>query len=240
MNCKVYKANQRGYFKNEWLETKYSFSFSDWFDRNRMNFGVLRVFNDDVIKPNSGFGMHPHNDMEIITIVLEGSIKHIDSMNNEEIISKGEIQVMSTGSGIFHSEFNPYSNQLTKLFQIWIYPNKEGINPEYNQSKFDFNNKNNKFLHLIGPKNENYPLTINQNAYLSFANISKNESLRYDIKKTDSGTFIMNIEGKLSIENNILNKRDTIEITDFRNLNIFALEDSKFLLIEVPMERKYA
>jgi len=161
MNKIIHKSNERGYFNHQWLETYHSFSFAGWLNRHKMNFGMLRVLNDDTIASGQGFGMHPHDNMEIITIMLEGEIKHKDSMGNEGVIRENEIQVMSAGSGIMHSEFNNSKSDLCKLLQIWIFPDERDIIPSYNQSSFISEQKTNEIVNLVGPKNSDFKLTIN-------------------------------------------------------------------------------
>lgn len=230
----IYRANSRGHFKNEWLNTKYSFSFADYHDRNRMNFGVLRVLNDDIIKPGTGFGMHPHDNMEIITIPLKGSLKHKDSMGNIQALNPNEVQVMSAGTGIFHSEFNDSDNEEVELFQIWIYPALKNIVPSYDQKVFDTEDAQNKWQLLVsGFETKNGSLTINQNAKISRVFLKAGKELEYKIDNHSLGCFLMVASGEIEIDNEILNHRDTIGITECGQLKIKAKEDSFIINIEV-------
>ena len=235
MKKKIYKAESRGKFRNEWLDTSYSFSFADYFDRNRMNFGALRVLNDDIVQPSQGFGKHPHDNMEIITIPLSGSLSHRDSMGHQQEIGVNEVQVMSAGTGIFHSEFNASPSIEVSLLQIWIYPNSRNIMPRYDQRFFAHENAKNKWQELVsGNYTDVNTLYISQNAFISRAYLTKNESISYNTSKSSLGSFIFIIEGAVEIENEKLGRRDAISLSEIDKFNIKAINDSLILNIEVP------
>jgi redox-sensitive bicupin YhaK (pirin superfamily) len=176
MNKIIHRAAQRGHINHGWLDTYHSFSFAQWYNPEKMGFGALRVINDDTIAPGKGFGMHPHDNMEIITIILAGSLKHRDSMGNEGIIKENEIQAMSSGSGIMHSEFNPSETEYCKLFQIWVLPGKQDIKPRYEQISFDPTGKENRFMTLVSPTKTDNSMFINQDAWFSISNLEKDKA----------------------------------------------------------------
>lgn len=228
----LHRNEERGGGEFNWLKTKFSFSFADYYNQERMGFGKLRVLNDDIIAPKNGFGMHPHSDMEIITIVNEGKLKHEDSLGNSEIITPGMIQVMSAGRGIVHSEVNASENEDLKLFQIWIEPNKKDHLPRHDEKNFDI--KKNKITKIVGgEKNEDF-LFINQAANLFLAEFDKEVLEKIEIEK-DKGLFIFVIKGSIEVDDLKLNKRDSLEISKESSIHIKFLKGSKVLLIEVPI-----
>src|SRR3989344_2363304 len=224
MKKEIQRNSERGKFKNEWLDTKYSFSFSNYYNPKRLGFGKLLVLNDDIIQPLQGFPMHHHNDMEI-TIILEGTLEHKDNIKNIGRIEENEIQTMSAGTGITHSEYNPSKTKETRLLQIWIEPSEEDIEPKYEQKKIEL--KENE-LNLIVNKE------INQDAKLYIGEYTEEKEFNY---KTDNnkGIFIFVIKGKIEVEKETLNERDSIEITETNSINIKTEKNSKILLIEIPM-----
>jgi len=231
----IYKADSRGHFKNEWLNSHFSFSFAEYFDRERMNFGALRVVNDDIIQPGMGFGKHPHDNMEIITIPLSGKVAHRDSMGHQQEINVDEVQVMSAGTGLFHSEFNPDLSEETSLFQIWIYPKIRNIEPTYSQRLFDKNEAQNKWQELVSGDISNVEvLHISQDAKISRIFLKQNESAEYQIDENSFGSFVLVVEGKADIAGETLSKRDTIGLYDTKSFKINALTDLYILNIEVP------
>ncbi len=231
----IYKANTRGHFKNDWLNTRYSFSFADYYDRNRLNFGLLRVLNDDIIQPSSGFGKHPHDNMEIITVPISGSLTHEDSMGHKEAIGANEVQVMSAGTGIFHSEFNESPTDEVKLFQIWIYPALRNIEPRYDQKFFEPKEAQNKWQLLVSSfKNENEALKINQEAKISRVFLDNGNTIDYQPSEQSYGSFVFIIDGEVEIENEIFNQRDAIGIVGTGSFNIKANSNACVLNIEVP------
>ena len=236
MESVFHKASQRGFADHGWLKATHSFSFANYFDSEKTNFGKLRVLNDDKIAPSKGFDLHPHQNMEIITIPLYGSIRHGDNMGNEEIISADEVQVMSAGSGIWHSEFNASDSELLSLFQIWILADKKGHKSRYEQKAFAEAERINSWQLLVSPKGKNDSLAINQDAFISIINSNNLRSVDYQLNKHGNGVYFMLIQGEVEISNHILQKRDAVGVWSFYDpLEIQFYENSKLLAIEVPM-----
>ena len=206
----LHTSNSRGHADHGWLKSHHTFSFANYYNPERMNFGVLRVLNDDWIAKSNGFGMHPHKDMEIISIPLHGTLKHQDSMGTNGLIEKGEIQVMSAGTGVFHSEENPQTDNHVELLQIWVMPKKLGITPSYGQRKFDFP-LNTQTL-FVSPDGREGSLAINQDAFFSIQNLDANQSANYTGKINTNGVYIFVIEGKVQINETTLNRRDALGI----------------------------
>lgn len=229
---RLFPAKERGYADYGWLKTFYSFSFADWYHPQKIHFGMLRVLNDDSIAPHSGFDLHPHNNMEIITLMFQGELTHTDSMGNKGTIYADEVQVMSAGTGILHAEKNTGSDW-TKLFQIWIFPDKKGHNPRYEQKKFSLNP--NHLQLLVSPDGRNTSLWIHQNAYLSRGIFEKNTKLHYPLYDKNNGIYLMVIEGQIQIENIILHSKDAVGIWNTESLNIHCISNSDILIIEIPM-----
>jgi len=232
----IHKADSRGYFDYGWLKTHHTFSFSNYYDPERVNFGMLRVLNDDEIEGGQGFGTHPHGDMEIVTIPLEGAVAHKDSTGGEGVIYPDEIQIMPAGTGILHSEFNHLNDGSTKLLQLWIFPDKKGHRPRYGQKFFDSEERKNQFQFIVTPEKKEGNLWLNQDAYLSLTDLGKNKSLNYNIHTKGNGVYLFLIDGKISAGDETLSRRDGIGIWDTEEFSITANEDSKILLIEIPME----
>lgn len=236
MKTEIIKANTRGHLNFGWLDTHHTFSFGEYFNRNRMNFGALRVINDDNIKPDSMFPTHPHDNMEIITLVHTGTIEHQDSMGNWEKITAGEIQVMSAGSGITHSERNPSTHEELTLFQIWIFPKLKNIKPRYDQKSFvEQLNTKNVWHTLISPDGKNDSLTINQDAFISLAQFDANNHQIYKLNEKNNGAFIMLIDGEIEIDGAILSTRDAIAISEASQIEFTVNQDTRLIVIEVPM-----
>lgn len=236
MNTILFPSDSRGHANYGWLNTYHSFSFANYFHPNRINFGALRVLNDDSIAGGKGFGSHPHSNMEIITIPLSGSIQHLDSMGHTEVIKSGEVHVMSAGKGIVHSEFNADNVNELKLFQIWILPNKKDVVPRYDQKSFNFSVKN-EWISIVSPKDsKDENLWIHQEAWLHLGYFDKDFNVEYYLNKSDNGIYLMVIEGSFSVNGENLNERDAIGIWEAGFVTIQATsENSKILLIEVPM-----
>lgn len=231
----IHKANTRGYFDYGWLKTYHTFSFSNYYDPERVNFGMLRVLNDDTIEAGEGFGTHPHNDMEIVTIPLEGAVAHKDSTGGEGVIYPDEIQVMSAGTGIHHSEYNHLNDGTTKLLQLWIFPDKKGHTPRYNQKFFDSDERKNKLQFIVTPEKKGDNLWLNQDAYLALSDLEKSKSLNYKIHTKGNGVYLFLIDGNISVGDDKLFKRDGIGLWETEEISINASEDSRLLFIEVPM-----
>lgn len=239
MKTILHKSNQRGSANYGWLSAKYSFSFANYYNPQKVNFGALRVLNDDIIEGGTGFGTHPHDNMEIITIPLKGALKHKDSMSNEWIkLGSGEVQVMSAGAGLQHSEMNNSSNEPLNLFQIWIIPNERNVATRYDQRKFDALNRKNRLQTLVTSisENESGALKIHQNAKISRANLDENVDLNYQLKSNEHGVYIMVISGSVNIENIVLNERDALGIYNTDSFSVMAQKSSELLFIEVPMK----
>lgn len=235
MKTIIHRSAERGHADYGWLNTWYSFSFAGWFDAQKVHFGMLRVLNDDTIAPGQGFGMHPHDNMEIITIPLKGALEHKDSMGNTGQIKYGEIQVMSAGTGITHSEYNPSGKEETKLFQVWVFPKLKNIEPRYDQKAFSLSDRKNKFQILVSPERNTDTLWINQDAWFSLGNFEKGIRANYKLHHRNNGVYAMSVEGMISVAGETLLKRDAIAISEAEDINFEAAENSEVLLIEVPM-----
>ncbi|WP_242158468.1 pirin family protein [Aestuariivivens sediminis] len=238
MKTVVHKADSRGFANNGWLQANHSFSFANFYNPEKIHFGALRVLNDDVIAPKMGFGTHPHNNMEIITIPLKGVLKHRDNMHNAwQPILPGEVQVMSAGTGVQHSEINGSEKEHLSLFQIWIIPNKEQVSPRYNQKKFLEAGRKNKIQTLVTSIDEDHEgsLKIHQDAVISRIDLDKGKSFEYILKKSDNGVYVMTINGLVQVDSKVLESRDAVGISETEKFQIMAKEDSSLLFIEVPM-----
>ena len=233
MNTIIHKANERGNVNHGWLKANHSFSFANYYDPKKEQFGTLRVLNDDIVEAGFGFGMHPHNNMEIVTIPLKGALKHKDSTGNEGIIKAGDVQIMSAGKGIMHSEMAT-ADEDVNLFQIWVFPKNINIDPLYDQRFFDEKERSNNWQIVVSPNEEHHALWINQDAYFSLGNFDSSTS--YKLNKEDNGVYLMVIEGEIEIEGNVLSNRDAIGITDAKDFQINILKSAKLLAIEIPMK----
>lgn len=239
MKTQLYKASERGTADYGWLKANYTFSFANYYNPQAVNFGALRVLNDDVVKAGTGFGKHPHDNMEIITIPLRGALKHKDSMANQWMpLHVGEVQVMSAGSGLQHSEMNNSTTEDLNLFQIWIIPNEQNVEPKYSQKEFDAKARLNSLQRLVSPVNNKIEntLTIHQNAYISRLDLEANNKFTYELMDENNGLFIMNIEGEVEIQSTTLKKRDAIGIEQTKTVEISAKKDTQLLFIEIPMK----
>lgn len=230
-------AHERGTANFGWLKANYSFSFANYFNPKRVKFGRLRVLNDDTIAADKGFGEHPHKNMEIVTIPLKGALKHQDSMGNSTVINTGEVQVMSAGTGVKHSEFNPDKEQETNLLQIWVHPEKKHVEPRYGQEKFSAEELKNKLLNVVSPKDDNdgKALWIHQQAYFNLGELETGKKITYNLHKSGHGIYCFLISGEIEIANETLNPRDAIGIWDCDDITIDVKKTAKLLLIEVPM-----
>ncbi len=234
-NFIIQKAASRGHAQHDWLDTYHSFSFANYHDPEKVHFGVLRVLNDDTIDGGMGFGMHPHDNMEIITIPTFGDLQHKDSMGNSGTISQGDVQVMSAGTGIQHSEANKNKDKKVHLFQIWIFPNHRNVVPRYDQKTFDVKDRINKFQQIVSPMGNDEGLNIHQDAWFSLANFDNNVEANYQVKKSGNGLYVFIIEGDATINGQALNKRDAIGITDAESIEIKANSDTQILVMDIPM-----
>lgn len=236
MKFEIHHSDTRGHANHGWLNAYHSFSFASWYNKDRVNFGALRVLNDDTVAPSMGFSMHPHDNMEIITIPLQGQIKHQDSMGHSAVIEAGEIQVMSAGTGIYHSEINPNREVPLKLFQIWIFPNKRGVEPRYDQQKIDLDSVKNDWKQLVSPNENDEGSWIHQEAWVSMGEFEENLKVKINSRSSKHGVYLLVVEGEIEFEGERLIRRDALAIEDFDNFEIKALSKSKLLLLEVPME----
>lgn len=232
----VHKSTERGHANHGWLNAKHSFSFANWYNPEKIHFGALRVLNDDIVAPSMGFGKHPHDNMEIITIPLRGSLRHEDSMGNGSVIEAGEVQVMSAGTGIYHSEFNADAQQALNLFQIWIFPNKRDVAPRYDQIRYSEEEMKNHFLQVVSPNEGDAGTWIHQNAWIHLAELDENTDLRYEMKDSSNGIYVMIIDGKAEIEGETLLDRDAIGLSDLQATSVKAISNTRIMVIEVPME----
>lgn len=232
----IHPANSRGKANHGWLNANFSFSFANYFDPNKVQFGLLRVLNDDYVKAGMGFGTHPHQNMEIISIPLKGEIRHKDSMDHTAVVKAGEVQVMSAGTGVEHSEFNS-SNEELNMLQIWIFPEKNGLEPRYDQKDFSELLKDDGFVNIVSPKSDQSEnsLFINQQAYLHLGDFQSGREIEYKLKKEGHGVYVFVIEGEVEVENNSLKDRDAVGIWDTDKISMDLKKPSKVLLIEVPM-----
>ena len=233
MKIEIHNAEERGKSELGWLHSRFNFSFAEYYNPMRMGFGALRVINDDVIEPGKGFGMHPHRDMEIITFVTEGILEHKDSTGARGTIKSGEVQVMSAGTGVIHSEYNHSEEKSLRLFQIWILPRENGLKPRYEQKDFAF--EKNELTEIVSGSKKTKSLYINQDAKISIGLFEKNKVLDYTIGK-GNGCFVMVIEGSVLAENKKLERRDAIAISYAEGIEIIFKEKSQIMIIEVPMK----
>jgi redox-sensitive bicupin YhaK (pirin superfamily) len=231
----LHKANTRGSANHGWLKVNHTFSFANYHNPNRMNFGVLRVLNDDIIAGGRGFNTHPHDNMEIITIPLEGDLEHKDSMGNGTVIKNGDIQVMSAGTGIKHSEFNANKELPVKVLQIWLFPNKRNVEPRYDQLSLKSISKQNTFNQILSPSSMDQGVWIHQNAWFSLGEFTQDMDINYTLNSDTNGVYAFIIEGDAVIQKQKLEKRDGFGIWNSKELNISAKKNSKILLMEVPM-----
>lgn len=230
----IHKAESRGHADHGWLNAHHSFSFANYYNPERVRFGLLRVLNDDIVQPGEGFGTHPHDNMEIVTIPLKGELAHKDSTGNKEVIHPNEVQIMSAGSGLTHSEFNNSKTDEVNLLQIWVFPKEKNIKPRYDQKVFEQADRLNKIQTLVSPKDDN-ALWINQDAYFSRTDLEKGKEVDYELNTKKNGVYIFVIEGKIEIDGDILLKRDAIGIQETDKINIKAEVKSELLIIEVPL-----
>jgi hypothetical protein len=232
----LYKAETRGDANHGWLHSRHTFSFADYYDPDRMHFGALRVLNDDRVEAGMGFGTHPHENMEIVSIPLEGDLEHKDSMGNVSVIKSGDVQVMSAGTGITHSEYNKNKDRLVKFLQIWVIPNKNNVKPRYDQITLINSDRHNTFQQILSPNADDAGVWIYQDAWFHLGQFDKGVSTSYTIKKKGNGVYAFIIKGGVSIEGNNLNERDGLGIWDTNNISIKAnSQNAEVLLMEVPM-----
>jgi len=236
MKTILHKSETRGHANHGWLDTHHTFSFANYYNPERVNFGALRVLNDDWIASGEGFGKHPHDNMEIITIPLIGAVEHKDSMGNHGEIAAGEIQVMSAGTGIFHSEFNRNQNQELQLLQIWVIPNKRNVTPRYDQISLAGIAKQNELFQILSPDPNDQGVWIHQNAWFHLGDLSEGWEGEYELKDKNNGVYFFVIEGDVTISGQKLNKRDGLGVSETSSVEISSDSLSKLLIMEVPMK----
>ena len=235
-NQLIHKAATRGHADHGWLRTNHTFSFADYYNPERVHFGALRVLNDDYIAGGMGFGTHPHDNMEIITIPLEGDLEHKDSMGNGTVIKHGDVQVMSAGTGITHSEFNHNKTKPVQLLQIWVFPNKRNVTPRYDQITLDVNQRHNKLQQILSPNSDDEGVWIHQDAWFHIGRFDQNFETTYTWKKQGNGVYVFVIKGDITVNGTALNERDGSGIWNTDTMTIQANSaDAELLIIEVPM-----
>jgi len=232
----LHKAATRGNANHGWLHSKHTFSFANYYDPERIHFGALRVLNDDTVEAGMGFGKHPHDNMEIISIPLEGDLEHKDSMGNVAVIKHGDIQVMSAGTGIFHSEYNKNKDKRVKFLQVWVFPNKKNVTPRYDQITLDVADRHNTFQQILSPDKEDAGVWIYQDAWFHLGKFDKGITKEYRLKKSGNGVYVFILNGEVAVNGVNLAERDGMGITDIERLTVTAIsQDAEVLLMEVPM-----
>jgi quercetin 2,3-dioxygenase len=239
MNSVLHRAETRGHANHGWLDTHHTFSFAHYYDPERVHFGALRVLNDDVVDGGMGFGKHPHDNMEIISIPLSGDLEHKDSMGNVAVIRQNDVQIMSAGTGIFHSEYNKNRDKKVNFLQIWVFPKVKNIQPRYDQVTFAPEDRVNKLQQIVSPVKDSDGVWINQDAWFHLGNLKQGFATDYAIKQKGNGVYAFLIEGSVTISGQKLNRRDGFGVWDADKISIVADRDSEVLLMEVPMEFEY-
>ncbi len=236
-NIVLHQSATRGAADYGWLKTRYTFSFANYYDPKRIHFGVLRVLNDDIVAGGMGFGTHPHDNMEIITIPLEGALAHKDSMGNGSVIHAGDIQVMSAGSGITHSEYNHYEDRVARLLQIWLFPNKKNVEPRYGQLSLDIKQQKNRFQQILSPDPEDEGLWIHQDAWFYLGSFEKGLETTYAIKRPENGVYVFVINGEVEVNGQSLHTRDGLGISFEETIHFnIQSDDTQILLMDIPVK----
>ena len=235
MKTIIHRSETRGQADHGWLNSRHTFSFANYHDQERMQFGVLRVLNDDAVEAGMGFGTHPHDNMEIVSIPLEGDLEHKDSMGNVTVIKEGDVQVMSAGTGVTHSEYNKNKDRQVKFLQMWLFPNKRSVTPRYDQISLKDLSRKNEFYQILSPYKEDKGVWIYQDAWFHLGNFEKGRSDEYKIKKKGNGVYVFVIDGEVEINNENLYSRDGIGVWDTDTISLKASLNARVLLMEVPM-----
>ncbi|MDY0076997.1 MAG: pirin family protein [Bacteroidales bacterium] len=235
MNTIIHRAETRGHANHGWLNSYHTFSFANYYNPERMHFGVLRVLNDDTVQAGMGFGTHPHDNMEIVSIPLEGDLEHKDSMGNVTIIKEGDVQVMSAGTGVTHSEYNPNQDKEVKFLQIWVFPKVKNVKPRYDQISLKDIEKENEFYQILSPNKDGQGVWVHQDAWFHLGKFSKGTVDEYKIKKEGNGIYAFILDGEVEINNEKLSKRDGMGMWNTDTLNVKATENARVLLMEIPM-----
>lgn len=231
----LHKADTRGHANHGWLDTHHTFSFANYYNPERMNFGVLRVLNDDVVSGGRGFARHPHDNMEIVSIPLSGALKHEDTLGSKHVIRKGDIQVMSAGAGLYHSEKNDSSTKEVRFLQIWMFPNARNVSPRYDQSSYTTEELKNNLCQILSPNPNDEGVWVHQNAWFHLGVLDKGFKTTYTLKDANNGVYAFVLEGDVTIAGQVLNKRDGFGIWDTKSITIQADSNVQLLLMEVPM-----
>ena len=237
MKTVFHPSDSRGYANHGWLEARHSFSFASWYQPDRLHFGALRVLNDDIIQGGMGFGTHPHDNMEIVTIPLKGDLEHKDSMGNSAVIREGDIQVMSAGTGVQHSEYNNSPDKEINLFQLWLFPNKQNVKPRYDQLPIRSLHQKNEFFQILSPSANDQGVWIHQDAWMHILDADQGQSFDYVLQSPENGVYLIVIEGEVEVDNQALSRRDAIGIWETDKLTIKTKTDAELLLVQVPMHQ---
>lgn len=235
MQKMIHRAASRSFSNHGWLESYHTFSFSGYYNEERIRFGALRVLNDDMVKGGMGFGNHPHDNMEIVSIPLSGALEHRDNTGRHEVVRTNEIQIMSAGTGIVHSEFNASKTMPVSFLQVWIFPKLRNIAPRYQQKAFEPAERNNKLQIIVSPEHDNDALLINQDAWFSLGKFDAGNSVDIVPKMEGQGSYLLVLEGEVEVAGELLQRRDAIGLTDFEKLTVKVSKAAEFLLIDVPM-----
>lgn len=235
MSTIIHRSESRGRAEHGWLHSRHSFSFADYYNPERMGFGKLRVLNDDVVEAGMGFGTHPHDNMEIVSIPLSGSLRHQDSMGHVQQIRAGEIQVMSAGTGLTHSEYNGSDTGQVNFLQIWVMPKLHNVEPRYDQMAFDSEGRQNQFQVVVSPDGNKGSLVINQEAWFALADMDADRSVDYISHQNNHGVYLFVIDGRVEVGGEILSNRDAMGVSHGPSLEIKAQTSVRILAIEVPM-----
>lgn len=231
----IHRAETRGIADHVWLYSRHTFSFAAYYNPERMRFGLLRVLNDDIVEPGMGFGKHPHDNMEIVSIPLSGALAHKDTTGREEVIQTGDVQIMSAGSGLLHSEYNASKNDPVNFLQLWVFPKEKNIQPRYDQKSYPLADRQNRIQTVVSPSKESGTLWINQDAWFSLGSVDTGNSLDYKVNLDGNGVYIFVISGKIEVDGDTLKQRDGMGISEVEEVHISAEEDSELLFVEVPM-----
>jgi hypothetical protein len=239
MKKTLHKADTRGVAEHGWLSSRHTFSFAEYHDPERMRFGLLRVLNDDVVQPSMGFGTHPHENMEIISIPLVGELRHQDSMGNTQIITAGEVQIMSAGTGITHSEYNGSESEIVNFLQIWVLPEDRDLEPRYDQKLFSADERQGRLQNIVSPDKNDSGVWINQQAWFWLGDFKAGQSDTYTIKRSGNGAYCFVLEGVVTVAGEQLERRDGIGADGTATVDVEATEDCQLLVMDVPMSSKY-
>lgn len=231
----LHTADTRGQADHGWLKSAHTFSFASYHNAERMHFGTLRVLNDDRVSPGRGFGEHPHNNMEIISIPLKGALQHQDNMGHQGVIHPGEIQVMSAGTGIYHSEFNASRTEDVEFLQIWLFPNQQNVSPRYDQLEIDYKSRPNVLQQVLSPDSGDAGVWIHQRAWFNMGIFKPGADQKYSLKDPLNGVYIFILEGSIKVGDQLLNRRDGYGLWEVSDFSFSAVEDAEVLIMEVPM-----